>query len=172
VVLGEDIEASEGRFEVEVLADGGREIGLGILCKPVPKSFHERNKREPLDPWELYLLQMFRWVIRDGKSFVLRGFQAEKIGEEKTVRLRDGEYNKLAYVIKQPYVELYLNDELIDTVELPGYPSMCSVVTDTEDEIIIKAVNFADVEDDIEITLDCDAADSYTVGLLTGKADD
>ncbi|MBE6935468.1 MAG: alpha-L-arabinofuranosidase [Ruminococcaceae bacterium] len=172
VAMGEDVEAKAGTFEVEVLADGGREVGVGILCAPKPLSFYDRNNPNPVDPWEMRFLEMFRWVIRDGKSCVLRGMRGTAISEEKEVKLLDGQYNKLSYIVKQPYVELYLNGELIDTVELPHYQSMCSVVTDTEDEIIIKAVNFDDVADDIEITLDCDVASEYTVGLLTGNAED
>ena len=38
-----------------------------------------------------------------------------------------------------------------------------SVVTDTKDEIIIKAVNFAGDVDPVSITLDCQVQGDYTV---------
>ncbi len=174
VTLGEDVDSRAGIFEVEVLAEAGKEVGVGILCAPKPLSFFDRNNPNPVDPWEMRFLEMFRWVIHDGKAVVLRGgvTSVKAISEEKEVRLIDGAYNKLRCEVCQPHVSLYLNDELIDVVELPHYQSMCSVVTDTDEEIIIKAVNFSEEADDIEITLDCDVASDYTVALLTGEAED
>ena len=49
---------------------------------------------------------------------------------------------------------------------------MGSTAADTEDGVILKIVNFADAEEPVEITLDCDVESAYTVGLLTGKAED
>ncbi len=66
---------------------------------------------------------------------------------------------------------MYLNDELIQTVELPNYPSMCSVCTDSDEEVILKIVNFSEKEDDVWITLDCDVEPEYRVEYLTGEAD-
>ena len=47
-----------------------------------------------------------------------------------------------------------------------------SVVTDTKDEIIIKAVNFAGDVDPVSITLDCQVQSDYTVTLLSGEKGD
>ena len=49
---------------------------------------------------------------------------------------------------------------------------MFSVVTDTKDEIIIKAVNFAGDVDPVSITLDCQVQSDYTVTLLSGEKGD
>ena len=73
--------------------------------------------------------------------------------------------------MKETEVSLYLNDELIHMVELPHYQSMCSVVTDTEDEVMVKIVNFSEEKDAVEIHLDCDVASEYIASVLTGAAD-
>mgnify|MGYP000679047793 FL=1 len=44
--------------------------------------------------------------------------------------------------------------------------------TDTKDEIIIKAVNFAGDVDPVSITLDCQVQGDYTVTLLSGEKGD
>ena len=67
-------------------------------------------------------------------------------------------------------VILEANGELIDTVELPVYPAMGTVVTDTDDQVFIKIVNFSDDAEPVEIELDCDVKPDYTVDLLTGNA--
>ena len=46
------------------------------------------------------------------------------------------------------------------------------MVTDDEEQVIIKIVNFSDEKEGVEITLDCDVEEEYTIGLLTGKATD
>ena len=65
-----------------------------------------------------------------------------------------------------------VNGEEIDRAELPTYPGMGTVVTDDEEQVIIKIVNFSDEKEGVEITLDCDVEEEYTIGLLTGKATD
>jgi alpha-L-arabinofuranosidase len=87
------------------------------------------------------------------------------------VNVRYGEFNKVHCVLRDTEVDLYLNDELIQTVELPNYPSMCSVCTDSDEEVIIKIVNFSENEDDVQITLDCDVQSEFRVEYLTGEAD-
>ena len=67
---------------------------------------------------------------------------------------------------------LEVNGAELDTVELPSYPAMGTVATDTDDKVIIKIVNFSDRAEPAEITLDCDVEADYTVGLLTGGATD
>ena len=67
---------------------------------------------------------------------------------------------------------LEVNGETVGTEELPSYPAMGTVATDTEDRVILKIVNFSDREDAVEITLDCGVEPDYTVGLLTGGAED
>ena len=49
---------------------------------------------------------------------------------------------------------------------------MGCVATDTDEQVIIKIVNFGDREEPVEITLDCDVEPEYTAGLLTGNATD
>lgn len=173
VTLGDDIDNREGTFEVEILAEENKTIGVGMLCAPKPESYYTRTNPNGRDPWAMFGLEMLRWVITDGKSKVIRGGgRVSDVSEEKPVNLKLGQYNKFKYVLTLTDVSLYLNDELIDVVKLPHYQSMCSVVTDTDDKVIIKVVNFDEREDDIEINLDCDVESAYTVGLLTGEPED
>lgn len=112
-------------------------------------------------------------MLSDGKATVVRGgLNPQPMSEAKDVQLKMGEYNKIHYVLTRKQVSLYLNDELIEVVELPNYPSMCSVVTDTEEEVIVKVVNFAEAEDDVTISLDCNVCPEYRVELMTGNAED
>ena len=49
---------------------------------------------------------------------------------------------------------------------------MGTVVTDTEDEVIVKIVNFFDEKEPVQINLDVDVESEYTVNYLTGNATD
>lgn len=173
VALGEEVDSREGEFTIEILAEEGKEIGVGMLCAPKPFSFYDRMNPNPRDPWMLFNLEPIRWILSDGKATVVRGgLNPQPMSEAKDVQLKLGEYNKIHYVLTRKQVSLYLNDELIEVVELPNYPSMCSVVTDTEEEVIVKVVNFAEAEDDVTISLDCNVCPEYRVELMTGNAED
>lgn len=171
-MLGTDLENREGTFEGEAFAEEGKEIAVGILCAPKPLSYYDRTNPNPEDPWTLRFLEVLRWVIKEDEAYVVRGnVTATPISAAKKVNLRMNSFNKIRYKVKGHFVELYLNNELIDTVELPTYPALGSVVTDSDDEVIIKIVNFADTEDDVAITLDCEVESQYHVGLLTADAE-
>jgi alpha-N-arabinofuranosidase len=167
-----DVEKKEYEFEAELYMEKGQDIGMGMLCAPKPFSFYDRMNPNPRDPWMLFNLEPLRWMFRDGQATLMRGaFRLEPVAEPVNVNVRYGEFNKVHYILRDTEVDLYLNDELIQTVELPNYPSMCSVSTDSEEEVIIKIVNFSEKEDDVQISLDCDLESEYRVEYLTGKAD-
>jgi alpha-L-arabinofuranosidase len=118
-------------------------------------------------------LEVSRWILSGGKSWVARdSFPPRPISESKDVRLKANAFNHLKYTVSGHSVTLEVNGETVDTVELPSYPAMGTVATDTDDTLILKIVNFSDKNEPVEITLDCDVESEYTVGLLTGKATD
>ena len=173
VTLGDDPAYREGVFEVDAFCEEGKDIALGILVSPKPLSFYDRTNPNPCDPWSMRFLEVSRWILKDGKSFVARdSFPPRPISETRDVRLEKNAFNHLKYTVSDHHVILEVNGAAIDTVELPSYPTMGSVVTDTEDKVIVKIVNFADTPERVDITLDCDVASVFTVGLLTGGAED
>lgn len=174
VALGSDadVDKREYKFETELYMEIGQEIGVGLLCAPKPFSFYDRMNPNPRDPWMLFNLEPLRWMFKDGQATLMRGgFRLEPVVEPVDVNVRYGEFNKVHYELRSTEVDLYLNDELIQTIELPNYPSMCSVCTDSDEEVFIKIVNFSEVEDHVQITLDCDVDSEYRLEYLTGEAD-
>ncbi|MCR5092644.1 MAG: alpha-L-arabinofuranosidase [Lachnospiraceae bacterium] len=173
VTLGEDHECRKGVFEVDAFCEKGKDIALGILVSPKPLSYYDRTNPNPTDPWSMRFLEVSRWIISDGHSFIARGsFPAKPISEPRDVCLKTDAFNHLKYTVSDHTLILEINGEIIDTVELPYYPAMGSVVTDTDEEVIIKIVNFADDAESVGITLDCDVESAYTVNLMTGNAAD
>ena len=172
VALGNDIENREGSFTVQILAEKGKRIGVGMLCSPKPFSYYDRTDPNPKDPWMLFNLEPLRWIVEGNTAALYRGgIFLTQYSEPKQISLRYGEYNEFHYELTKTAVSLYLNGTLIDTVELPHYQSMCSVTTDTDDSVIIKIVNFSETDDPVCISLDCDVRSEYEVSQLTGKAD-
>lgn len=172
VALGEDIDSKTGIFDVELFMEEGKETGVGMLCAPKPFSFYDRNNPNPRDPWMLFNLEPLRWMFKDGVATLMRGgLRMEAIAEPVEVKMEYGCFNKVHYELEEKYVKLYLNGEHIQTVELPNYPAMCSVVTETEEEILVKVVNFSEHENQVEIQLDIPVQSDYTVEMLRGAAD-
>ena len=173
VTLGEDMECREGTFEVDAWCEEGKDIALGILVSPKPLSYYDRTNPNPCDPWSMRFLEVSRWILSGGKSFIAReSFPPKPTSAPKDVRLRMNDFNHLKYTVSGHDVTLEVNGEIVGTEELPSYPAMGTVATDTEDRVILKIVNFSDREDAVEITLDCGVEPDYTVGLLTGGAED
>lgn len=172
VALGEEVDSKTGVFDIDLFIEEGKEAGVGMLCAPKPFSFYDRNNPNPRDPWMLFNLEPLRWMIKDGTATLKRGgMRLEAIAEPVAVKVNYNAFNKVHYELEETQVHLYLNGELIQTVELPYYQAMCSIVTDTDEEVLIKVVNFDEKEDVVQIQLDCDVESKYTVELLTGDAE-
>ena len=173
VTLGEDLECRQGTFEVDAFCEDGKDIALGILVSPKPLSYYDRTNPNPVDPWSMRFLEVSRWILSDGSSWVARGsFPTDPLSEPVKVCLEKNAWNHLKYTVSGHTVTLEVNGSTVDTVELASYPAMGTVVTDSEDTVTVKIVNFSDSPEPVELTLDCDVQPDYSVGLLTGNATD
>ncbi len=173
VTLGEDLECRQGVFEVDAFCEEGKDIALGILVSPKPLSYYDRTNPNPCDPWSMRFLEDSRWILSEGKSWIARdSFPPRPISDIKTVHLKKNDFNHLKYTVSGHCVTLEVNGETIDTAELPAYPAMGTVATDDDEQVIVKIVNFAESTEPVEITLDCDVEEDYSVDLLTGNATD
>ena len=173
VTLGEDLECREGTFEVDAFCEAGKDIALGILAAPKPLSYYDRTNPNPCDPWSMRFLEVSRWILSGGQSMVARGsFPPVPYSGPAAVSLKGNAFNHLKYTVSGHTVFLEINGSAVDTVELPSYPAMGTVATDTDDTVILKIVNFSPDDEPVSVTLDCDVEPDYTVGLLTGKAED
>ena len=173
VTLGEDLECRQGVFEVDAWYEDGKDIALGILVSPKPLSYYDRTNPNPCDPWSMRFLEVSRWIISGGQSWIARdSFPANPISEPKQVRLEKNAFNHLKYTVSGHTVTLEINGETVDTVNFPSYPAMGTVATADGGQVILKIVNFGDRDEPVEIFLDCDVEPDYTIGLLTGNATD
>lgn len=173
VALGNDVECRQGTFETDVFCEEGKDIALGILVSPKPLSYYDRTNPNPCDPWSMRFLEVSRWILSGGKSWVARGsFPPVPVSPVREVRLRMNEYNHLKYTVAGHTVTLEVNGEAAGEAELPSYPAMGIVATDDDRQVTVKIVNFSDDPEPVEITLDCGVEEDYTVGLLTGNATD
>ena len=173
VTLGENLECREGTFEVDAFCGEGKDIALGILVSPKPLSYYDRTNPNPCDPWSMRFLEVSRWILSGGKSWVARdSFPAKPVSDVREAVLKQNAFNHLKYTVSGHSVTLEVNGETVDTVELPAFPAMGTVATEDEEYVYAKIVNFAEEAEPVEITLDCDVEADYTVGLLTGNATD
>ena len=166
-----DIDLREGCFEADVLIKKDAAQGIGILLAPKPLSFYDRMQPVPTDPWKMFNLEPLRLVIRDGKAFVERGLLRPKTLAEVPFNQADGEFHRLSCIYTASEAVFFADGNELVRVTLPNYPSMSSVVTASDDEIIVKIVNFSDDPDDVAIVLDADVESSFTVDRFYGKAD-
>ena len=165
-----DINLREGVFVADVLLKKDTPAGIGVLLAPKPLSFYDRMQPVPTDPWKMFNLEPIRLVIKDGKAAVLRGLIRPKTLAEVPVEVREGEFHRLACEFTTKEAVFFLDGAELVRVTLPNYPSMSSVATATDDEIIVKIVNFSEEPDDVTISLDADVEDAYIVDRFYGEA--
>ncbi|MDO5434811.1 MAG: alpha-L-arabinofuranosidase C-terminal domain-containing protein [Clostridia bacterium] len=173
VMLEEGDACREGTFETDVFCEAGKDIALGVLVSPKPLSYYDRTNPNPCDPWSMRFLEVNRWLISGGRSCLVRGsFPASPISDEVDVQLRENEWNHLKYTVADHTVRMEVNGTEIGSAQLPVYPAMGFAATDTDDRVIVKIVNFDDVPEPVEITLDRDVEPDYEVQRMTGGAED
>ena len=124
--------------------------------------------------WDAALVRPFLWKVNGGQcSLEEFGYMHDnKLTEDFALSVKPGEYHRFGYETDGKQICLYVDGELQKEISIPYGPAFVSVVTDTKDEIIIKAVNFAGDVDPVSITLDCQVQGDYTVTLLSGEKGD
>ncbi len=171
VVFGEE-EAQKGTFEIEVLAEEGKEFSLGVYSSRMPKEVYISDETHPKKDWNAENVKAFWWKIAQGvSSFTDPSADDAKLSPDMQATLKFGEFNSFRYEADGKTMSLSLNGKLIHQASVPSFPSMTSVACDTDDEVIVKAVNMSPLEDDIEILLDCDVESAYRATVLTGAKD-
>jgi len=174
-VFGEDEDAVSGQFEVEVFAEEGKEIGLGICCSRSPRRVFVEDETAKIDDWQIIYISYFRWRISGdtGTLSHVRMFRTETLlSQTEGINLNYGEYNKLRYVVSPDSVMLYVNDKLVQQSALPSCPVISASAADTADTVIIKIANIGRTIEPVEINLDCEVESVYSVELLTGDPAD
>lgn len=128
--------------------------------------------------WKMFGENRGEYVVRsedEGGQCSLEEFgfmHDNKLTEDFAISVKPGEYHRFGYETDGKQIRLYVDGELQKEISIPYGPAFVSVVTDTKDEIIIKAVNFAGDVDPVSITLDCQVQGDYTVTLLSGEKGD
>ncbi len=168
IVLGNDEQARSGVFETEVFADAESELGIGMFTTPYGRA---RNSAD--SPYNLFSVQPVRWTVKDGKSKLTSGGGFHRVTlAEADVTVESGRFHTMRLESDGKILTCVLDGAVIMTAEIPHYDEMQSVVTVDEENIIIKIVNIADVERDVEIDLDRDVLSDYTESVISGLPTD
>ena len=170
VVFGEE-QVTSGVFDIDIYAEEGREICLGVYSGRMPKEVYMADETHPPKEWNAANVKPFLWTLEKGIStFREQKFPSDRnLDEERKAELRYGEFNHFRYEADGKQMKLYVNGECIHQVDVPSFPSLSSVVCDSPKEVILKIVNMSPEEDAVEISLDCEVEDAYEVTLLTGE---
>ncbi len=173
VVFGEE-DQSCGRFEVDILIDEDASFELGIFSARVVRSYYEQQLAITAGvekDWDAAMVRPLLWKIK-GECCSLEEFgfmHDRKLTEDFSISVTTGEYHRFGYETDGEQLRLYVDGELQKEISLPYGPAFASVVTDTQDDVIIKAVNFTGEVDRVSIALDCEVQGDYTVTLLSGE---
>jgi len=172
IVLGEaeDEQSVNGTFKVEIFAEEGRDIGIGVFTSRAPKSVFVLDETRVENEWGSMRVQPFQWNLSKGVSTLTTGRfnRMTHVAQPAEVKLNYGTFNTFAYETTAETIKLYVNGELVQEAAVPNFPKIASVATETDDEVIVKIVNIGETAEPVEISLDCDVASAYEVHLCAG----
>ncbi len=176
IVFGEEDE-TYGRFEADIYVEENCSFELGAFSARVIRSYYDQLLVATAGvekDWYAALVRPFLWKIEGNHcSFEEFGFlQDKKLTEDFTISLTPGTYHRFGYETDGKYIRLLLDGAVQKEISIPASPSFASVTTDTEDSVIIKAVNLLGEPDPVAISLDCDVESDYDLTLLTGRKED
>lgn len=169
IVYGEE-EVTQGVFDIDILVEEGDDFSIGVYSSRMPKEVYMPDETNPPKEWNAFNVRPFLWKIEDGcSSFVQQDFpEPIVLGEKQEAPIKMGEYNHFHYEVDGKQMRLTINGRLMHTASVPSFPGFVSVTTDTDEEIIVKAVNLSEQEDAVEISLDCAVENAYEAIVLAG----
>ncbi len=172
VVFGEE-EVTEGTFEIDIFAEEGRPVQLGVYSSRMPKEVYMADETHPPKEWNAANVRPFLWKLENGISTFtdMSRQKGRELSFEREAELHYGEFNHFCYKVDGRKMNLYLNGACIHEAAVPSFPSMASVATDSEEEVIVKIVNLSPETDEVELLLDCEVKDAYEAVVLTGEKD-
>lgn len=169
IVLGEDQTSREGRFEIELMADPEKELGIGMFAIPYGKG---RNSED--SPWNLFSVQPVRWKIQGTKSRLVAdaGFREKDLTEPVEVAVESNAYHKFVMETDGRTLWCVLDGRKVMEAQLPHYDEMQAVVTEDEETVFVKLVNIAQEAKKVEICLDLDVCADYEADVISGDPAD
>lgn len=169
VSLGNDMDSRQGIFEIEMLLEEGKELGLGMFATPYGKA---RNSED--SPWNLFAVQPVRWTIHEGLSQLIAGvgFRKYALTDPVSLELEKGVYHRFVMEAEDGKLRCAVDGRVVTEIELPHYDEMQSIALEDGDDIIVKLVNIADQEKAVELSLDCEVESDYLRSVITGRASD
>lgn len=169
ITLGDDVTSREGIFEIELLAEPGKELGIGMFASPYGKA---RNSED--SPWNLFAVQPIRWTVKEGVSRLQAGvgFRKYSLAEPVELSLEMGKYHRFCMESDGRKLSCRIDGKTVTEIELPHYDELQTIALEEEKEILLKVVNLAEEERPVEISLDCSVEREYEVGVIGGKPSD
>jgi alpha-L-arabinofuranosidase len=169
IAMGDDLTSREGSFEIELLAEPGKELGIGMFATPYGKA---RNSED--SPWNLFAVQPIRWTVGDGVSRLQAGvgFRRYSLAQPVEVSLEMGRYHRFCMESDGRRLSCRIDGETVTEIELPHYDELQTIALEEGEEILLKVVNLAEEERPVEISLDCPVETAYEAGVIAGNPSD
>lgn len=169
ITMGDDLTSREGTFEIELFAEQGKELGIGMFASPYGKA---RNSED--SPWNLFAVQPIRWTVVDGVSRLQAGvgFRKYSLAEPVEVELEMGCFHRFSMESDGIMLRCHIDGRLVTEIELAHYDEIQTIALEDGQEIVLKLVNLSNEERPVEITLDCAVKSAYKAGVIAGRPSD
>lgn len=170
IILGDDEGSREGRFECDVLPAAGKPLGIGIFSARWEKSWYDKGEEMLQREWDYRFTHPFQWIVENGVSRILDTgyYDWVDLCEPVALALSETAFTHVAYEADAETIRVYVEGKLIQTAKLPHRQKTASVVTETDDEVIVKTVNLSAEAEEMQISLDCEVEDRYRMDVLYG----
>lgn len=169
ITMGDDEESRSGAFEIDMLYEDDKEVGLGMFATP-----YGQARNNEASPWNLFAVQPVRWSINNGICKLIAGIGFRKYDMTKPVEisLEKGVFHRFKMDSDGKNIYCFIDDEMIMQAELNHYDEIQTIALEEDDNIILKVVNISENDRPLEITLDCDVESDYRICTISANATD
>jgi len=133
--------------------------------------FTRKHPRDRVNDWLMRCCRKYEWTLDNGKSIVadpMNYCDDIRLCDDVDFELTEG-WHTFRVNANQKTVEVSVDGKLVQTAQMPSYPEVFSSADTTDDEIILKFVNFKAEADCVAIDLDVDVESAYCAKILTGE---
>ncbi len=162
-------------YELDFLfSSPDQSVDFAVWTHSSPMLF-SRDETNPLHTlWNPSYTYCHAWSIQKGagRFASINRFNRSYFGDEVQLPIRWGHYNHIRIVTKKGGFDCFLNGKLVQSAQVAAYPLVKELVSEDDQYLYVKVVNYSTLPDKLTIRLDCQIEPIYTVQVLTGNLQD
>ena len=160
-------------FETDIYLDSPDiPFAVTLWNEHYPMLFAPDETCERSPEWSPVFTEHFSWLVKNGcgTGCTVHWLVDQPVCDPVPLPIVSGEYMHIKLEADNTQILCYINDALVQTIQMKKYPCTGVCASSDDQEIQLKIVNMSDSADSMTIRLDCNVESSYEALVLTGDS--